>query len=91
MSYDPLALNNNINKITNFSNFHPAYVELAHLFSSVKIMGPPVSDKLIELMSHLFSIEEAEICKGLTFLYPRSAETVSRICKRDVKDVLPIA
>jgi Fe-S-cluster-containing hydrogenase component 2 len=65
-------------------------VELARAFGSVKIMGPPMSTKLVELISHLYSVEEARTCKGLTFLYPRSSETVSRICKRDASEVLPL-
>jgi Fe-S-cluster-containing hydrogenase component 2 len=67
---------------------HPALVELARTFGSVKIMGPPMSAKLVELIAHLYSIEEAEVCRGLSFLYPRSAETVARICKRDPLEVL---
>jgi ferredoxin len=89
MGYDS-RLQNNINCVAKVAETHPAFVELAQIFSSVKIMGPPMSDKLVELISHLFSSEEAEVCKGLTFLYPRSAETISRICKRDIREVLPI-
>ncbi len=90
MSYNPGFTNNIIIGVNNTPKFHPAFVELARIFSSVKIMGPPMSDKLIELVSHLFTSEEAEICKGLTFLYPRPAETISRICKRGISDILPI-
>jgi NAD-dependent dihydropyrimidine dehydrogenase PreA subunit len=80
----------NVNCTADFTKVHPAFLELARAFSSVKIMGPPMSDKLVELVAHLFSSEEAEICKALTFLYPRSAETISRICKRSINDILPI-
>lgn len=88
--HDSCFQNNNINNVTKVAGAHPALIKLAQLFSSIKIMGPPMSDKLVELISHLFSHEEAEICLGLTFLYPRSAETISRICKRDLREVLPI-
>jgi ferredoxin len=68
---------------------HPAHVALARLFGSVKIMGPPMSDKLVELVAHLYTADEAVICTGMSFLYPRSVETISRICKRDPSQVLP--
>jgi ferredoxin len=90
MSYDPSLEKSDINTAGSVPEIHPAFVELARLFSSVKIMGPPMSDKLVELISHLFSPEEAEICKGLTFWHPRSAETISHLCKRDKNDVLPM-
>lgn len=90
MVYDSRFQNNNRNSVTEVAEAHPAYIKLAQLFSSVKIMGPPMSDRLVKLISHLFSPEEAEICKGLTFLYPRSVGTISRLCKRDIRAVLPI-
>lgn len=69
---------------------HPALLDLARAFSSVKIMGPPVSDRLLTLVSHLYSVEEAEVCRGLTHLYPRPVRTIARICNRDPREVLPL-
>jgi len=69
---------------------HPAHVELAKLFSSVKIMGPPMSEKLVELVTHLFSIEEAEICKALSFLNLKPVEKIARLCKRKSEEIYPV-
>ena len=90
MDYDSRFQNNTINSVTKVAEAHPAIIKLAQLFGSVKIMGPPMSDRLVELISHLFSPEEAEVCQGMTFLYPRSAGTISRKCKRDLCEILPI-
>ncbi len=74
--------------VVNVADAHPALLNLARTFSSVQIMGPPVSDRLLALVSHLYSVEEAEVCRGLTYLYPRSLGTVARLCKRDPAEVL---
>ena len=42
-------------------NAHPFHVELALMFSSVKAMGPPMSDTLVSIIALLFSLEEARI------------------------------
>ncbi|OHD66001.1 MAG: hypothetical protein A2176_09525 [Spirochaetes bacterium RBG_13_51_14] len=57
---------------------HPVYIELAKMFSSVKIMGPPMSEKLVALISHIFSLEEACICRHLSFIYPKTIEKIAR-------------
>jgi ferredoxin len=64
---------------------HPEHVALAKLFSAVKVMGPPLSDKLVTLVAHLFTREEARIGVRLSFLRPRTAEYVAR------KTGLPLA
>lgn len=71
-------------------NAHPAHVELAQLFSSVKIMGPPMSAKLVELVAHLFSIEEAEICIALSFVNLRTVEKIAHLCKQSAEEIYPI-
>jgi hypothetical protein len=59
-------------------NAHPVYIELAKMFSSVKIMGPPMSEKLVTLISHLFSLEEAQLCRHLSFIYPKTVVQIAR-------------
>ena len=56
----------------------PEHVELAKMFSSVKVMGPPLSDRLVALVSHLFTREEALLGARLSFLRPRTAEYIAR-------------
>jgi NAD-dependent dihydropyrimidine dehydrogenase PreA subunit len=64
--------------LTEKYNTHEAYIELAQMFSAVKIMGPPMSEKLIELISHIFTLEEAHVCKHLSFIIPKSIQHVAR-------------
>ena len=61
---------------------HPAQVEMAKVFSSVTLLGPPMSDKLVRLVAHLFTPEEAEIGVHLPFYYPKSLEKVARKARR---------
>jgi len=60
------------------NNAHAIFIELATKFSSVKVMGPPMSEKLVTLISHLFSLEEARLCGHLSFMYPRTKEQIAR-------------
>ncbi len=65
-------------KKPSLSNAHPIYIELAEMFSSIKIMGPPMSEKLVTIISHLFSLEEARLCRHLSFMYPKTKEQIAR-------------
>ncbi len=69
---------------------HPAYIDLARIFSSVKIMGPPMSQKLIKLISHLYSPEEADLCRHLSFIYPKSARHIARNSGYHVNEITPM-
>ncbi len=61
---------------------HPDQIELTKVFSSVTLLGPPVNEKSVALVAHLFSPEEAAIAKHLPFFYPRPlAKIVSRTGK----------
>ena len=59
-------------------NAHPAHVGLARIYSSVKVMGPPMSAKLVEIISHIFSLEEARVCGYMSFIRPKTAEKIAR-------------
>lgn len=65
-------------KIASRYNSHPVYNELARMFSSVTVMGPPMSDKLVDIIAHMFTLEEARICRHLSFMYPKSAARIAR-------------
>lgn len=60
------------------SKADPIYIKLATMFSSVKVMGPPLSEKLVTLIAHLFNPEEAELCTHLSFMYPKTREQIAR-------------
>jgi ferredoxin len=63
---------------TALPDFSPQHVKLARKFGAVKVMGPPLSDELLALLTHLFTPEEARAAVHLSFLRPRSAEQVAR-------------
>jgi electron transport complex protein RnfB len=70
---------------------HPSQLELARVFTSVRLFGPPMSDALVELVCHLFSPEEAGIAKHLPFYLPKSVQTIARRARRhpnEIRDVL---
>ena len=69
---------------------HPEQVKLARVFSSLWLMGPPMSEKLVNLIEHLFSPEEARIAKHLPYYFPRTIETIARRARRPAAEVAPI-
>jgi len=69
---------------------HPAQVELAKVFSSVRLLGPPMGDKVVKLVAHLFTPEEAEIAKHLPFYNPKPLEKIVRKSGRDPGLIKPI-
>jgi len=62
-------------------------IELAGVFSSAMLFGPPMSDTLIEMVCHLFSPKEAVLARHLPYYIPRSAATIARRAKRDLSEV----
>ncbi|MDT8272420.1 MAG: 4Fe-4S binding protein, partial [Desulfomonilia bacterium] len=57
---------------------HPDQRALAEVFTSVSLLGPPMSDTLLELVCHLFSPEEAAVARYLPFYLPKPIETIAR-------------
>jgi len=74
----------------NTFTIHLAHIEMAKIYSSVMVMGPPLGDKLIRLVAHLFSPGEAELCRHLTFFYLRSPGKVARMSGRNIDEVILI-
>lgn len=66
---------------------HPAIFELSKRFSSVLLVGPPLSEKVIRLVEHLFTPEEAEVALALPNFFGKPVESIARDLKRDVADV----
>ena len=65
-----------------------AHRRLMKNYSSVLLMGPPRSDDLLELMTHMFTEDEADAAQHLPPLLPRTAAQVARRCGRPVSDVM---
>jgi len=71
-------------------NAHPAQIELARIFSSDYLLGPPLSEQSVRLVCHLFTPEEAEVARHLPFYYPRKAEKIAKRANRKVEEIAPI-
>jgi Na+-translocating ferredoxin:NAD+ oxidoreductase subunit B len=69
---------------------HPAQIALANIFSSPYLMGPPVSEKSVRLVAHLFTPEEAEVAKFLPYYYPRPLERTARKAGRSPEEIKPL-
>ena len=63
---------------------HPAQIRLAEVFSSVNLLGPPVSDPLLKLVAHLFSAEEAAVAEHIAPFLPLSPESIARKARLDL-------
>jgi len=57
--------------------------------SSVRLIGPPFDEKLVRLVAHLFSPEEAEIARRLPFYYPQSLRMIALRSFTSAEKILP--
>ena len=72
---------------TKNSSATKAQLDLAKKFSSVMIIGPAFDDKLIKIIVHLFTPEEAEVARLLPFVVPRSYKAIARKARRPVEEI----
>lgn len=63
------------------NSIHAEHKKLAKVFSSVWLLGPPLSDRLLEIVSHLFTPKEAGLAVHLPYYIPRSVNTIARRAK----------
>jgi Pyruvate/2-oxoacid:ferredoxin oxidoreductase delta subunit len=68
----------------------PAHIKVAENYSSPLIIGPRMSDELVELIQHLYSEEEAEVVQYLTPWSSKTAEKIARQAGRPVSEVQTI-
>jgi ferredoxin len=73
-----------------FPDTHPSQVKLAKVMSSVRLLGPPFNEKLVRLVSHLFSPGEAEVARKLPFYYPQSLGMISLRTFTAREKILPL-
>ena len=67
-----------------------AHLDIAEVFSSPKLAGPPICDELIALMLHTFTEEEASIARHIGPRARETAESVAAAAHRPVEEVRPI-
>ena len=72
------------------STAHPEQEALARVFSSVRLLGPPMSDELQELVCHLFSPEDARIARHLPFYLPGPVRKIARRAGLGPREIAPL-
>jgi len=76
-----------MNKKVYDTQVHPHQRMLAKIFTSVRLMGPPMSENLLELVCHLFGPEEACIAIHLPFYLPKSLEKIARRARKSPDEI----
>ena len=64
----------------------PSHFKVMKHFSSPLLLGPAPSEKLLALILHLFTEEEAELVQHLPPLRPRSAVQIARLSGRSTEE-----
>jgi Pyruvate/2-oxoacid:ferredoxin oxidoreductase delta subunit len=64
-----------------------AHMVLARTYSSPVLLGPPVSDTLIELICHMFTDDEADVVQYMRPMRPRTAAGLARASGRPLAEV----
>ncbi len=74
-------------KINDYPDIPVAYLEVAKMYSSPLLMGPPICDELITLVKHLYTEEEASLVQHLKALPGKTAAAVAAAVHRPVEEV----
>ncbi len=69
---------------------HSAQIDLAKVFSSVRLLGPPMGEKLVKLIAHLFSPAEAEVARHLPLYVPKPLEKIAKRARRPPEEIRPL-
>ncbi|MBN1381203.1 MAG: 4Fe-4S binding protein [Deltaproteobacteria bacterium] len=67
-----------------------AILDVAEVYSSPKLAGPPLCDELVALMVHVFTEEEATVARHVGPKARETAESVAAAAHRPVEEVRPI-
>ena len=64
-----------------------AHMALARTYSSPFLMGPPMSDALIELVRHMYTEDEADIVQHMRPMRARTAAGLARASGRPLPEI----
>jgi ferredoxin len=64
-----------------------AHRKIAGYFASPLLLGPPLTDDLLEIVLHMFTEDEADLVQYLPPLRARTAEKIASLSGRSVADV----
>jgi len=68
----------------------PSLFDLAKRFSTIALLGPPISEKVIRLVEHLFTSEEAAVAIGLPNYVGKPTPAIAKKLKRDASEIQPL-
>ncbi len=86
----PLAKNVEVKKLGAYPNVPRAYLETAKLYSSTRLVGPPICDELMEFIMHTFTEEQADIVRHFKPMARMTAKKAAKLCNRPVNEVREI-
>lgn len=75
---------------SDYAGVAPAILDVAEVYASPKLAGPPLCDELIALMVHVFTEEEASVARHIGPRARETAESVAAAAHRPVEEVRPI-
>lgn len=67
----------------------PSVFDLSRRFASIALVGPPLSDKLIRLVEHLFTPEESVVAIGLPNYVGKPVSVIAKKLKRAPSEIQP--
>jgi electron transport complex protein RnfB len=77
-------------KLSDYPGVPAPYLEVAKMYSSPLLWGPPICDELIALVEHIYTEEEASLVQHLKALPGKTAAAVAAAAYRPVEEVRPI-
>lgn len=86
----PLTRNVNSKPLGAYPDVPKAYRDAAKLYSSTRLVGPPICDELMDLVMHMFTEEEADIVRHFKPMVRMTAEKAAKACQRPVEEVRKI-
>jgi len=69
---------------------HSAQIDLAKIFCSVRLLGPPMSEKVVRLVAHLFSPAEAEVARHLPLYDQKPLKKIAKKAGRPPEEIRPL-
>ncbi len=81
-----LELNQDLTGFESAQTVTQAHHRLVKHYASPLLGGPPPSDDLLELVTHIYTEDEADLVQHLPPLRPRTAEKVAALASRGVDD-----
>ncbi len=86
----PLGKTYKIKSPGDYPNVAQAYHDVAKLYSSPRLMGPPICDEFMALIQHMFTEEEASIARHFKPFQRKTAAQIAGKAHRPVAEVKEI-